>query len=40
VARYEFSSGVNFGVEVIAPEAIAERWAEIAGKPGAATGIL
>ena len=40
MARYEFTSGVDFGLEAVAPEAIAERWAEIAGKPGAASGIL
>src|SRR2546428_8863536 len=40
VARYVFTGGVDFGPDAIAPEAIAERWAEIAGEPGAGSGIL
>jgi len=40
VARYAVSGGVDFAREAIAPEAVAERWAEIAGEPGTASGIL
>lgn len=40
VGRYEFTGGVDFGAEPAPVEAIAARWAEIAGTPGSTTGIL